>query len=151
MLNSFKEMYTHIRIFDTWRRHLMETFSALLALWAGNSPVTGEFPSQRPVTRSFDVFFFFICAWTNDWENNRDAGNFRRHSAHCDVTIMFSWQWDKARSGIFLVEVRDSGHNGHKPKRPKSKRPQTGTATNRNDNKPKRPQTETATNRNGHK
>ena len=30
---------------------------ALLALWAGNSPVTGEFPSQRPVTRSFDVFF----------------------------------------------------------------------------------------------
>ena len=35
----------------------METFSALLALRAGNSPVTGEFPSQRPVTRSFDVFF----------------------------------------------------------------------------------------------
>ena len=35
---------------------LMETFSALLALFAGNSPVTGEFPSQRPVTRSFDVF-----------------------------------------------------------------------------------------------
>ena len=31
--------------------------SALLALCAGNSPVTGEFPSQRPVTRSFDVFF----------------------------------------------------------------------------------------------
>ena len=30
--------------------------SASLALWAGNSPVTGEFPSQRPVTRSFDVF-----------------------------------------------------------------------------------------------
>ena len=35
----------------------METFSALLALCAGNSPVSGEFPSQRPVTRSFDVFF----------------------------------------------------------------------------------------------
>ena len=35
----------------------METFSALLALCAGNSPATGEFPSQRPVTRSFDVFF----------------------------------------------------------------------------------------------
>ena len=35
----------------------METFSALLALCAGNSPVTCEFPSQRPVTRSFDVFF----------------------------------------------------------------------------------------------
>ena len=35
----------------------METFSALLALCAGNSPVTGEFPSQRPVTWSFDVSF----------------------------------------------------------------------------------------------
>ena len=35
----------------------METFSALLSLCAGNSPVPGEFPSQRPVTRSFDVFF----------------------------------------------------------------------------------------------
>ena len=34
----------------------METFSALLALCQGNSPVTGEFLSQRPVTRSFDVF-----------------------------------------------------------------------------------------------
>ena len=35
----------------------MKTFSALLALCAGNSPVSGEFPSQRPVTRSLDVFF----------------------------------------------------------------------------------------------
>ena len=35
----------------------METFSALLALCAENSPVPGEFPAQRPVTRSFDVFF----------------------------------------------------------------------------------------------
>ena len=35
----------------------METFPALLALCAGNSPVAGEFPSQRPVTRGFDVFF----------------------------------------------------------------------------------------------
>ena len=35
----------------------METFSALLAICAGNSPVTGEFPAQRPVMRSFDAFF----------------------------------------------------------------------------------------------
>ena len=33
------------------------TFTALLAICAGNSPVPGEFPAQRPVTRSFDVFF----------------------------------------------------------------------------------------------
>ena len=34
----------------------METFSALLAICAGNSPVSGEFPAQKPVTRSFDIF-----------------------------------------------------------------------------------------------
>ena len=41
----------------SWWRHQMETFSALLVLCAGNSPVSSEFPAQRPVTRSFDVFF----------------------------------------------------------------------------------------------
>ena len=40
-----------------WWRHRMETFSALLAICATNSPLTGEFPAQRPVTRRFDVFF----------------------------------------------------------------------------------------------
>ena len=35
----------------------METFSALLAICAGNSPVPDEFPTQTPVTWSFDVFF----------------------------------------------------------------------------------------------
>ena len=32
-------------------------FSTLLALCEGNPPVTGGFPSQRPVMQSFDVFF----------------------------------------------------------------------------------------------
>ena len=40
---------------NVWWRHQMETFSASLALCQGNSPVTGEFHSQRPVTPSFDV------------------------------------------------------------------------------------------------
>ena len=40
----------------TWWRHEMETFPALLAICAGNSPFPGEFPTQRPVTRNFDVF-----------------------------------------------------------------------------------------------
>ena len=35
----------------------MELFSGLLALGARNSPVIGDFPTQGPVTRSFDVFF----------------------------------------------------------------------------------------------
>ena len=41
----------------SWWRHQMETFAVLLAICAGNSPVSGEFPAQRPVTQSFDVFF----------------------------------------------------------------------------------------------
>ena len=40
-----------------WWRHQMKKNSALLALCAGNSPVTGEFPTQRPVTRNFYAFF----------------------------------------------------------------------------------------------
>ena len=35
----------------------METFSALLAICAGNAPVSGKFSAQRPATRGFDVFF----------------------------------------------------------------------------------------------
>ena len=70
----------------TWWRHQMETFSALLALCAGNSPVTGEFPAQRPVTRSFGVFFDLRL--TNGWVNNRNVGDLRHHFAHYDVTVM---------------------------------------------------------------
>ena len=41
----------------TWWRHQMETYSALLAICARNSPVTGEFPTKRLVSRNFGVFF----------------------------------------------------------------------------------------------
>ena len=49
--------YTPQASVTTWWRHHMKTFSALLAICVGNSPVPGEFPTQKPVTRSFDVFF----------------------------------------------------------------------------------------------
>ena len=60
--HSFKIQYIHASCTwfahrCAWWRHQMETFSALLAICVGNSPVPGEFPAQRPVTRSFDVFF----------------------------------------------------------------------------------------------
>ena len=67
----------------------METFSALLAICAGNSPVPGEFPAQRPLTRSFD--FSLIYVWINGWVNNRKAGDLRRYRAHCGVTVMNGW------------------------------------------------------------
>ena len=60
----------------------METFSALLAICARNSPVTGEFPAQRPVTRT--LMLSLICAWIN----NGDAGDLSRHRAHYDVTVI---------------------------------------------------------------
>ena len=63
----------------------METFSALLAICAGNSPVSGEFPAQRPVSRSIDVFFDLTPI--NDWVNNREAGDLRRSRAHYYVTV----------------------------------------------------------------
>ena len=64
----------------------METFSALLSICADNSPVTGEFAAQRPVTRSFDVFFHLPL--NKGWVNNHGAGDLRRHRAHYDVTVM---------------------------------------------------------------
>ena len=61
-----------------WWRHQMETFSASLAFVrgihrsrAGLSPVTGELPAQRPVTRSFDVFFDL---WPNKWLSKQSQG-----------------------------------------------------------------------------
>ena len=48
---------TCLKYFQPWWRHQMNTFSAWLALCAEISPVIGEFPSQRPITRSFDVLF----------------------------------------------------------------------------------------------
>ena len=64
----------------------METFSALLAICAGNSPIPGEFPAQRPVTRSF--YIFFDLRLDKGWVNNREARDLRRHCAHYDVIVM---------------------------------------------------------------
>ena len=62
----------------------METFSELLALCVGNSPVTGEFHSQRPVT--------LICAWTNSCAG--DAGDLRCHRAHKADSRLAPSQWE---------------------------------------------------------
>ena len=61
----------------SWWRYQMETFSAFLAIYTGNSPVTDEFPAQRPV----------ICVWINGWVNNCGAGELIRYRAHCDIIL----------------------------------------------------------------
>ena len=68
----------------------METFSALLAFCAGNSPVTGEFPAQRPMTQSFGVFFDLRLM--NGWVNNSEAGDLRRYRAHYGVFVVTGHQ-----------------------------------------------------------
>ena len=52
----------------------------------------GEFTSHRwiPFTQwRRALMFSLICAWTNSWINDQDAGNLRRHRAHNDVTVMW--------------------------------------------------------------
>ena len=84
-------------------------FSVLLAPCERNSPVSGEFSSQRPVTRSFDIFFELRL---NKQLNNRDAGDLRRHHAHYDVIVMFpleqSFQnvWDRSRFILVMANEK---------------------------------------------
>ena len=74
--------------FSSWWRHQMETFSALLAICAGNLPVSGEFPHKGQWRVA--LIFSLICVWINGWVNNREAGDLRRYRAHYDVSVMWS-------------------------------------------------------------
>ena len=69
-----------------WWRHQMETFSALLALCAGNSPVPVNSPHKGQWRGA--LMFTLICARINDWINNREAGVLRCYRAHYDVIVM---------------------------------------------------------------
>ena len=85
----------------------METFSALLAICVGNSPVTGEFPTQGPVTRSFDVFFHLRL--NKQLSNDREAGDLRRCRAHYDVIVMYRIPATRPHSR-FKIESRSIRH-----------------------------------------
>ena len=87
-----------------WWRHQMETFSTLLAICAGNSPVPGEFPAQRPVTRSFDVFFDLrpikrlSKQWRGWWFETQSRSLWRHRNAtlvclRCGGPDVFRCQW----------------------------------------------------------
>ena len=66
----------------TWWRHQMETFSALLAICAGNSPHKGQWRGALVLS--------LICVWINGWVNNREAGDLKRHRAHYGVIVMIN-------------------------------------------------------------
>ena len=80
---------------STWWRHQMEIFSALLAVCAGNSPVTDEFPAQRPVTRSFDVFFDLRT-------NQQFSKQWRRWSF--EILPRSSWRYRNATENQLAVQ-----------------------------------------------
>ena len=71
-----------------WWRHQMETFSALLALCAGNSPIPVNSPHNGQWRGA--LVFSLICTRINDWVNNRKAGDLRRRRGHCYVKVMQS-------------------------------------------------------------
>ena len=69
---------------SSWWRHKMETFSALLVICAGNSPVTPHKGQWRVAS-----MISLSCAWINGWVNNTEAGDLRRHRAHYVITEMY--------------------------------------------------------------
>ena len=88
----------------SWWRHQMETFSALLAF-------CGEFTGHRwiPHTKASDAelwCFLGFFAWINVWENNREAGDLRRHCAHYAVTVMAKKWSDIGDPGVVMRYVR---------------------------------------------
>ena len=83
-------------LFLSWWRHQLKIFSALMALCAGIPRSPGNSPNE--VQRDGALMFSLICARTEGWVNNWDAGDLRRHCAHYDVTVKF---WSTVNS-LFL-------------------------------------------------
>ena len=69
-----------------WWRHQMETFSGLLALCVGNSPVPVNSPHKGQWRGA--LMFSLIFARISSWVNNREAGDLRRHRGHYEVNVM---------------------------------------------------------------
>ena len=76
-IDNHRIQVEHIHILSSSNGNIFRVTGPL----RGKSQVTGGFPSQRPMTQSFDV-------WTNGWANNWDAGDLRHHNAHYDDTVM---------------------------------------------------------------
>ena len=79
--------------------HQMEISSALLILCVGNSPVTGEFPTQRSVTQSFDAFFELqlnkrLSKQSLDWWFETPSSSLWRHcNVHCTWELSLRRIW----------------------------------------------------------
>ena len=111
----------------------MEKYSALLAICAGNSPVPGDFPAQRPVTRSFDVFFYLLLnkrlskQWRGWWfetpsrqlwrhSNTKMATNISRHITNINHSAICVWKENvllySSMNNVFTVVLFQRAHGG---------------------------------------
>ena len=68
-----------------WWRYHIDAFSALLALCVGNSPVTGEFPSQKASNADLCVSLMLVCITI--LTNSRMTGDLRLHDVHVISSI----------------------------------------------------------------
>ena len=76
-------------------------------LLCGKSPGTGDFPLQRPVMQSFDVFFDL---YLNKRVNNRDTCDLKCNRAHYAVTVMKKSIW---RRSLYLGHVTEDVWSVH--------------------------------------
>ena len=108
-----------ILIVLTWWCHQMETFPALLAICAGNSAVTGEFPTQKPVTRSFDVFFDLRLnkrlskQWRGWWFGTPSRPLWRHCNGHRETHMNHKWaeKFCVPNAEIELITFRMKKHH----------------------------------------
>ena len=103
----------HLYFLFSWWHHQMETCSASLAFvrrihrWQQGihrSPVNSPHTDQWRGA----LMFSLICAWTNGWVNNQDAGDLRRHRSHYGVTVMWCRiviQWSGQPSDVSTFNV----------------------------------------------
>ena len=96
----------------TWWRHQMETFSALLAICAGNSPVI----TKAIVTQSFDVFFDIRLnqqlskQWKRRWSETPSRSLWR----HCNGSMLEyryrtnleHWIWNDRLPGSHVIQIK---------------------------------------------
>ena len=91
----------------TWWRHQMETFSALLAICAGNHRSMVNTPHKGQWHEA--LVFSLIFTWTYGWVNNREASDLIHHRAHYDVIVMGKIDWChktiKHNQAIFMCAV----------------------------------------------
>ena len=95
-----------------WWRHQVEAFSTLLAFCAWNSPTAGEFPAQKPLTRSFDIFFDLGLnqrlnkQWRRRWFETPSRSLWR----HCYAQTQYGFLKEKRNVFFFYIPYSPNGH-----------------------------------------